>query len=428
MPASKRMSIISEWQNNPFTTRSKLLQLYKDCVDPNAKEKIAKLLLHTDPQIRAEYVKLTRLAKNGLKYRKKTLSNSHQRLYIYSKKLARKYTSSQEVVGRVIKGLAENNEIIILRDKFVDIDQYYSTSYQIADVAGFSQSGIVIDFSGDPPVEIINRDDVILLDIMRTPIFSSDDISCVYGGESTEFKACPGTVCISGVHPIIYPIDDRCGLLNRSNNSLLGSIPQDGKVNIAAFCRCHKLIPDTLNIWASVVKLVNARLIFAGLNMSKPLQASLYSYLTGLGLETDQFIILPNMDRATTMSILSHCTLSLGAVPEGGGMSLYESLYLGVPVVEASWLAINSIAQHISWRNKTGLFCTNNLSQFNAAVRDAIILSKSEECRRSITREFIAYNRQNEQRWIYAINRLLDIVRQNNMASTIISRGYCISV
>jgi len=415
-----------EWANNPLVARKKLEKEYWTTRDVAVKRYIEEILMTSSAGIRQEVVSRTIRHKKGMRNTKKDYVFKGQ-VYVYSKKFAKIFTSSQEVVAQVIDTLSSSYEVVIVDDGRGVIDSYYKSTYRIIRNTDVVIEGIVIDFSGDPPSNFVRNKRIVLIDVMRTPLLSRDDINLVYGDEIGEYGRCSGIISINGVYPIVYPVAERTLETENIDIRLRDNYKDTDKPLIAAFCRFTKLNEEIIELWVDAVKAADAKLIMAGLNMTTKMKQNMEEKITSLGLDNQSFKILPNMNRSTTMTIISNCRIAFASGPEGGGVSLYEPLFLGVPVIEASWLVVNSIAKHVSWRNK-GIMLARNKDEFIKATVKETEKELVEIRREEIKRSFLMYNQQNKDRWMFSLQRILNMARDPQWVNNVIDTGYGMSV
>jgi hypothetical protein len=110
-------------------------------------------------------------------------------------------------------------------------------------------------------------------------------------------------------------------------------VPGQGRyVVLGAFCRTSKLNLRVIKLWARVLKsITNAILVFAFIQSNKESEAFVKKIFSDLGVSSDRIVFLPRLDTKNYLRMFNSVDVSLGAMPEQGGISCMDSLLMGCP-------------------------------------------------------------------------------------------------
>jgi len=110
----------------------------------------------------------------------------------------------------------------------------------------------------------------------------------------------------------------------------------DGTVTFGSFNRLDKVNEALLARWARIVRALpaSARLMIQSRALDRPdLRARLTERLTHLGVPPDRLRLEGGRDRAGMMDLYTQVDVALDTDPWSGGLTVLESLWMGVPVI-----------------------------------------------------------------------------------------------
>lgn len=128
----------------------------------------------------------------------------------------------------------------------------------------------------------------------------------------------------------------------------VGTLPAaiTGHLTFGCFNRLEKLTPATLDLWAGVMRaLPEARLILKARELDDAKTARpLLQALVARGIAVQRLEFLGGTGQAEHLNAYNRVDIALDPTPLGGGISTFEALWMGVPVVTLAGRTITSRA------------------------------------------------------------------------------------
>ncbi|MBM3568139.1 MAG: tetratricopeptide repeat protein [Alphaproteobacteria bacterium] len=152
------------------------------------------------------------------------------------------------------------------------------------------------------------------------------------------------------VDPILLPAEERHHYAERAVDlpCCIAYLPPDdapdpvpppaakeGAITFGVFNRLSKATPDALVLWAEVLKAVpGSRLVLKSRGMdSPPIVDRLRGVFAGHGVDPDRLSFRGDTPPADHLAAHGAIDIALDPVPQGGGISSIDALWMGVPVV-----------------------------------------------------------------------------------------------
>ncbi len=109
----------------------------------------------------------------------------------------------------------------------------------------------------------------------------------------------------------------------------------NGYVTFGVFNRVNKISDEAIRVWSNVMREVaGSKIIIKHTLLDDPLvRDGLLARLVGHGIAEERITCLGSSDRADHLRAFAQVDISLDPFPQNGGVSTWESLYAGVPVV-----------------------------------------------------------------------------------------------
>ena len=113
------------------------------------------------------------------------------------------------------------------------------------------------------------------------------------------------------------------------------SAHENGYVTLGCLNRFSKVSGESLELWASLLKRIpNSKLLLkAGELNDIDLRGHTIERLSDLGVSSDRVILLGGTSQYEHLNTYNQVDISLDPLPFGGGMTTFESLCMGTPVV-----------------------------------------------------------------------------------------------
>jgi predicted O-linked N-acetylglucosamine transferase (SPINDLY family) len=110
---------------------------------------------------------------------------------------------------------------------------------------------------------------------------------------------------------------------------------RNGYVTFGVFNRIYKISDDAIRVWSRIMRQVPGSKIILkhGLLDDPLLRDSLIARFVAQGIAEDNITCLGSTPRAEHLQAFAQIDISLDTFPQNGGISTWESLYKGVPVV-----------------------------------------------------------------------------------------------
>jgi len=110
---------------------------------------------------------------------------------------------------------------------------------------------------------------------------------------------------------------------------------RNGFVTFGVFNRIDKISDDVLAVWSKLLQVVpGSKIIVKHLGLDDAfLRDSLVGRFVAEGVPQDRVICMGSSERRDHLRAFENIDISLDPFPQNGGISTWESLYMGVPVV-----------------------------------------------------------------------------------------------
>ncbi|WP_194408307.1 tetratricopeptide repeat protein [Bradyrhizobium sp. CCBAU 53351] len=121
---------------------------------------------------------------------------------------------------------------------------------------------------------------------------------------------------------------------------------RNGYVTFGVFNRVNKISDDAIRVWSKVMREVTgSKIIIKHTLLDDPLvRDGLLARFVAHGVAEEQIICLGSSDRAEHLRAFALVDISLDPFPQNGGVSTWESLYAGVPVIAKLGIGASSRA------------------------------------------------------------------------------------
>jgi len=108
-----------------------------------------------------------------------------------------------------------------------------------------------------------------------------------------------------------------------------------GSPTFGVFNRIDKITDEAIAVWARILgEIPDARLVLKHLVLDEPhVRTTLLNRFASAGVALDRVSCLGKSDRALHLRAFDEIDISLDPFPQNGGVSTWESLYMGVPVI-----------------------------------------------------------------------------------------------
>jgi predicted O-linked N-acetylglucosamine transferase (SPINDLY family) len=133
----------------------------------------------------------------------------------------------------------------------------------------------------------------------------------------------------------------------------------NGFMTFGAFNRVSKISDAAAEVWARILdRLPDAKLLIKDAKLDDPMiRDNLLARFTRHGVTAGRIALLGATSRAVHLAAMSNVDISLDTFPQNGGVSTWESLQLGVPVV-------TKLGVNLSSRAAGGILCAVGLSDW----------------------------------------------------------------
>ncbi|MBB4422193.1 putative O-linked N-acetylglucosamine transferase (SPINDLY family) [Bradyrhizobium sp. CIR48] len=110
---------------------------------------------------------------------------------------------------------------------------------------------------------------------------------------------------------------------------------RNGHVTFGVFNRVNKISDEAIRVWSSVMhEVIGSKIIFKHTLLDDPMiRDGLFARLVNQGIPEQNITCLGSSGRADHLRTFAQVDISLDPFPQNGGISTWESLYAGVPVV-----------------------------------------------------------------------------------------------
>jgi predicted O-linked N-acetylglucosamine transferase (SPINDLY family) len=110
---------------------------------------------------------------------------------------------------------------------------------------------------------------------------------------------------------------------------------RNGHVTFGVFNRIFKISDEAIGVWSKVMREVTGSKIIIknGLLDDLMLRDRLIARFVEQGIAEDNVVCMGSTPREEHLRAFAHVDISLDTFPQNGGISTWESLYAGVPVV-----------------------------------------------------------------------------------------------
>jgi predicted O-linked N-acetylglucosamine transferase (SPINDLY family) len=112
-------------------------------------------------------------------------------------------------------------------------------------------------------------------------------------------------------------------------------VTSNGYLTYGVLNRVSKISDDAIRVWARILKSdVTSRLLIKDKLLDDvSIQRSLLERFSGHGIAQDRISLVGSTTRETHLAAFRDVDISLDPFPQGGGVTTWEALYMGVPVV-----------------------------------------------------------------------------------------------
>ncbi|MFZ5717170.1 MAG: tetratricopeptide repeat protein [Bradyrhizobium sp.] len=110
---------------------------------------------------------------------------------------------------------------------------------------------------------------------------------------------------------------------------------RNGYVTFGVFNRIFKISDEAIRVWSKVMRAVTGSKIIVknGLLDDPMLRDRLIARFVAQGIAAENVVCMGSTPREEHLRVFAHVDISLDTFPQNGGISTWESLYAGVPVV-----------------------------------------------------------------------------------------------
>ena len=151
----------------------------------------------------------------------------------------------------------------------------------------------------------------------------------------------------------------------------VGYLPayENGYVTFGCLNRFSKVSDDSLELWASLLKRIpdSKLLLKSGELNDMELRGRTIDHLSHLGIAPNKVILLGQTSQYEHLKTYNQVDISLDPFPYGGGITTYESLFMGTPVVSL----INDLK--IVHRNSSATLLPLGLDDWVAKTKDEYV-------------------------------------------------------
>ena len=143
---------------------------------------------------------------------------------------------------------------------------------------------------------------------------------------------------------------------------------QKGFPTFGVFNRIDKITDEAIAVWARILAAIpDARLVLKHLVLDEPhVRTTLLNRFASAGIALDRVSCLGRSDRSLHLRAFDEIDISLDPFPQNGGVSTWESLYTGVPVVA-------KLGTTTSSRAAASILSSVGLSEFIAPDDEAYV-------------------------------------------------------
>ncbi len=144
------------------------------------------------------------------------------------------------------------------------------------------------------------------------------------------------------------------------------SVFKDGRCTFGVFNRTSKISDEAVNTWARILADVpKARLLMKDTALdSAPIMVSLRDRFLACGVAADRLEFMGSTPRQQHLEAYGRVDISLDPFPHNGGVSTWESLRMGIPVV-------TQLGESLSGRTSGAILASIGMSEWIAENADA---------------------------------------------------------
>jgi predicted O-linked N-acetylglucosamine transferase (SPINDLY family) len=153
------------------------------------------------------------------------------------------------------------------------------------------------------------------------------------------FFADPVTVPESARHLFAERVHDLPAVITMEPITELQPAPlpmlRNGHVTFGVFNRIDKISDEALAVWSKLLRAVpGSKIVVKHLALDEPfLRDSLVGRFVAQGVPQDSVVCIGKTERRDHLQAFEAIDISLDPFPQNGGISTWESLYMGVPVI-----------------------------------------------------------------------------------------------
>lgn len=128
---------------------------------------------------------------------------------------------------------------------------------------------------------------------------------------------------------ISYLVQDAAPALSAS------PVAQNGYLTFGSFSRLAKISTDVLDLWADLLcRIPDSRMLFKAPELNSPGRCSeLLAYMQARGVAPERLTLQPGTPWREHVAAIASVDIALDPYPHGGGVSVLDCLWMGVPVL-----------------------------------------------------------------------------------------------
>ena len=220
----------------------------------------------------------------------------------------------------------------------------------LVDLSGYTAGNRIAVFARKPaPVQVSAWGHPTGTGIPLIDYLLADPVTIPEAARPVHAEQIADLPCVITVAPVDYPV---------------APLPMQSKghVTFGVFNRVEKISDETIDVWGRIfAALPDARLVVKHSMVDDAnVRNSLLERLVARGIAAERVTWLGRTSRKEHMLALAEVDISLDPFPQNGGVSTWESLYMGVPVV-------TKLGKTVSGRVAGAILTSIGLTQFVAS-------------------------------------------------------------
>lgn len=290
------------------------------------------------------------------------------------------FVSSQEYNRGILRKLGEHLEVVIASRQ--PIDNAYSSTFKsykfeypgdARRLCTTIRPDKVVDLTGDHhEVMCLLARDFHVADLQGQGQSAGVEHTSLFWPDAKNYLGfLPRPIRADGVNRLYVPPE---GSLRRypqvDPSARIGS----ADVVLGAFCRTAKLSLNVIRVWSEImISHPNSRLLFAFIQSNTTSEKFVKDIFTKFGVGDERVSFLPRCDTTLYLSQLNAVDISLGAMPEQGGISCLDSLVMGCPYLVCEELSSTLASSIILDDLGLGDWSTKTETEYRSLIGDMII-------------------------------------------------------